>query len=151
MFEEKEYFVSSVEDRDRTPEDTVLEYIKVFTRWSKHCHSWIKENKADPKQLTEVGARNVLDAIRNKYCVSKNRQYSRSDAGHYYIGGASKVYSEIDYTNQLGSDTVEVYTKSNTVKRLKSYKFIVKKVGAIWKISALSSDSGQGRWRDEEI
>ncbi|MCG8667808.1 MAG: RhsIA family immunity protein [Pseudomonadales bacterium] len=151
MFEAKEYLISSIEDRDRTPEDTVLEYIKVFTRWSKHCHSWIKDNKAAPEKLTEVGARNVLDAIRKKYCVSKNRQYSRSDAGHYYIGGASKVHPVIDYTNQLGRDTVEVYTKPNLEKRLKSHKFIVKKVGAIWKISAFSSDSGQGRWREEEI
>ncbi len=157
QFELSRYFSNCLDDTTRTAEQTVLEYIHVFSKWSKDCHYFVKDVRNKVKhgdcidELNRNGAWKILLAIRKKYCPSKNRQYSRCDCGHYYIGGANKAFAKIDKIENIDKKSCIIYTKPNKEKKLKVFKFILRKVGKIWKISEMYSFHCHYKWYEESL
>ena len=131
-------------DEERTPANTVVEFIKVYNKFAKHCHNIISSDRDKSKEILRHGsdARKVMQKIFRKYCTSRNRGYSST--GYFYFGAVYNASSEIITCTQLTNKKVEIVTsKVKNVATAK--KYLVIKQGNIWRIDSVEYMSG--KWK----
>lgn len=108
-----EYIENTLPDSQRTPMDTVIEFIRVYNKWAKDCHRLVKADKNKLNELVRVDsvARKVLQEIYKKYCTPKNRQYHRASKGYFFYGGTYDSNDEIESCVELTKNRVSIQAK----------------------------------------
>ena len=141
------YFENTLTEDDRTANETVVEFIRVYNKWAKDCHNLVKADRSNLDEIVKVDSeqRKILQSIYNKYCTSKNRQYHRTSVGYFFYGGTYNTSVEIVTSKNLTKNKIEVQTaKIQNVSTPK--KYIVIKQGQIWKIDTVESLEGNNKW-----
>ena len=108
-FELSRYITSDLPDEERSPDDTVKEYVLAFQRWAHDCHYLIREKRTNIAILQTGPARKALKEIQKKYCTSKNRQYWRSN-GYYFYGGTYDVFPVMSLTENVNDRSCIIIT-----------------------------------------
>jgi hypothetical protein len=141
------YIENLISEDQRSPIETVIEFVTVYNNWAKECHNVVKNDKTMLDELTKKDslARKILIEIYNKYCTSKNRQFQRTSKGYFFYGGTYNAGIEIENINEINTLKVEIQTfKIKNITPSKKYTVI--KQGQIWKIDTVESLSGTNKW-----
>jgi len=134
-----EYFNAWLEetlpDMERTPAETVVEFIKLCNSVAKYFNYKLVDNSRFDK---------LMKAVFAKYCTSKNRQYEYSGRGTYYTG------TEIASCIFLSEKKAEVETAK--VKKLSPVRrYSLLKQGKIWKIESVEYLAGNNKWEWDSL
>ncbi|WP_462252983.1 NTF2 fold immunity protein [Ferruginibacter sp.] len=143
----EKYINGCIDDAERTPEITVIEFVNVFNKWAKDCHNFVKADRDKLKELTrkDSEARKILKQIYAKYCTLKNRKNYRTSNGYYFYGGTYNAGSELEKSLKVSNKIIEVFTLK--IKNISpSRKYTVIKKGQIWKIDTVENLIGNGKW-----
>jgi hypothetical protein len=141
------YIENALPDTDRTPVDTVIEFVKAYNKWAKECHRLVKSDRAYLVELTRDDslARKILQEIYKKYCTPKNRQYHRASKGYFFYGGTYNSSEEVERCTEVTTTKVEVQTRK--IKNVSTAKkYTVFRQGEVWKIDAVESLAESNQW-----
>jgi NTF2 fold immunity protein len=147
QFDLSRYIVSTIPDEQRTPEETVTEYVMAFQKWARDCHHIYVQNRDALHELQVGDARKMMLKIQEKYCISKNRQYSRTHTGCYFYNGTYDVYLEGGLTVQnMDERNCVITTEKKDKPYVAPFRFSLKKLGKTWRIDLLEQLSAKNLW-----
>jgi len=142
-----QYIENTLPDTQRTPVDTVIEFVKVYNKWAQDCHRLVKADRAKLSELvrSDSAAKKIMQEIYKKYCTPKNRQYHRGSKGYFFYGGTYNSSSEVKSCTSPAENKMIISTERiKGVSTAKRYTVI--KQGEVWKIDAVESLAGNNKW-----
>lgn len=142
-----DYVEGTVPDTQRTPVDTVVEFVKIYNKWAKYCHHMVKGDRSRLAIITRLDSeeRKVLKEIYEKYCTPKNRQYHRVSEGYFFYGGTYNSSSIVENCVKVTDVKMEIQTeKIKNISQTKRYTVL--KQGQVWKIDSVGSLVGNNDW-----
>ena len=143
-FDISRYLVSELADDQRSPEDTVLEYIRAYQKWARDCESWAKAHRGQEEELQRGAAREALRLIQKKYCSAKNRQFQRASTGYFFYGGTFQACAVIASREDKSDRLVHLTTAKAAHSPV--FRFSLERHGKTWLIASLERKDGTARW-----
>jgi len=131
-------------DENRTPIDTVVEFVKSFNKCAKYYKNLRETDENNSKEIFNE-ARKAMRYIFNKYCTSKNRQYQRISTHYFFYMGTYNSSIETTSCVYLTERKAIVETaKKKNISFAKKYTLVNQ--GKIWKIDSVECFGGHNKW-----